>query len=414
LFLLDKSNIQCYIWTMIDRNIQSTIKKYSREYPVIAVVGPRQSGKTTLVKNIFRNYKYISLESIDNRERAISDPRGFLDDCGSMVILDEIQRTPDLFSYLQEYVDRNNKPAQYILTGSHQFLLMEKISQSLAGRIITFKLFPFTMNELYFNSQDQEMANIYTPKKRDVKNIPKLEELILKGMYPPIHDKNLTSSMWIQSYLETYVERDVRAIINIGDTRSFENFIKTIAGNSGQLINYSAISNRIGVSQPTVKRWLSILEASGIIFILQPHYKSFSKRLVKTPKLFFIDTALLCYLLSIKTSTQLKTHPLYGNIFETFIISEIFKRVSHMGIKPDLFFWRDKTGNEIDLLIENGMELIPIEIKLSKTFSLSYFEGIQKWLNLQKNTCKRGIVLYTGDSIIGSKKPLSAYPWYQI
>ena len=187
-----------------------------------------------------------------------------------------------------------------------------------------------------------------------------------------------------------------------------------IAGNSGQLINYSAISNRIGISQPTVKRWLSILEASGIIFILQPHYKNFTKRLVKTPKLFFVDTGLLCFLLSIKTEEQLLTHPLYGNIFETFIISEIFKRISHLGEKPNIFFWRDKTGNEIDLLIEDGMELLPIEIKLSKTFSPSFFNGIQKWLDLKGNTFSRGIVLYGGDNVVGSKNQLSAYPWYYI
>ncbi len=411
---MDKSNIQCYIWTMIDRNIANTIKNYSLEYPIIAVVGPRQSGKTTLVKSLFPQYQYISLESIDNRERAISDPRGFLDDCGSMVILDEIQRTPDLFSYLQEYVDRTHIAAQFILTGSHQFLLMEKISQSLAGRIITFKLFPFTMNELYYSSHDRKLSRIFSPVKRNIETIPKLEEIILKGMYPPIHDKELTSSMWLRNYLETYIERDVRSILNIGDIRSFENFIKIIAGNSGQLINYSAISNRIGISQPTVKRWLSILEASGIIFILQPHYKNFNKRLVKTPKLFFVDTGLMCFLLSIKTEEQLLTHPLYGNIFETFIISEIFKRISHLGKKPNIFFWRDKTGNEIDLIIEDGMELLPIEIKLSKTFSPSFINGIQKWLDLNGNSCSKGIVLYGGENVVGSKNQISAYPWYFI
>ena len=387
------------------------MKKYSREYPVIAVVGPRQSGKTTLVQDAFREYKYISLESIDNREMAISDPRGFLEDKGKRIILDEIQKVPSLFSYIQEFVDRDPDPAQYVLTGSHQFLVMEKITQSLAGRIITFKLFPFTVNEVYYSREDKTLTDIYIPGETLKPLGQDIAEMILRGMYPRIHDKKLTPEKWIENYIETYVERDVRSIVNVGDLRIFESFLKIAASYSGQLISFAAISNQIGVSQPTVKKWISILEASGIIFILPPHYRNFSKRIIKTPKLYFVDTAVLCYLLSIKSIEQLKANPLYGNIFETFIISEFYKRIMHIGEKPPLYFWRDKTGNEIDLIIEDGLTLLPIEIKLSKTFSKSYFQNMERWFSLKGNNNNRGYIIYTGDTIIGKNNRISVYPW---
>ncbi len=397
---------------MIKRNLEGVLKSYSREYPIIAVVGPRQSGKTTLVRSFFKEYNYITLESMDNRERVNSDPRGFLEDIGKRVILDEIQRVPSLFSYLQEYADRDPEPAQYILTGSNQFLLMEKIAQSLAGRIITFKLFPFTANEIYYKREDRSLKDLYTPIETRNKLGQDLVDVILKGMYPRIHDKKLTPRRWVESYLETYVERDVRSLVNVSDLRIFENFLKVAASYSGQLLNYAGISNRIGVSQPTVKEWISVLETSGIVFILSPHYQNFSKRIVKTPKLYFIDTAVLCYLLSIKSAEHLLLHPLYGNIFETFIISEFYKRIMHIGEKPPLYFWRDKTGNEIDLIIEDGLTLIPIEIKLSRTFSSSYFKNMERWFALKGNNNEKGFCIYTGDTIIGKRKTIGVYPWY--
>ena len=398
---------------MILRNLKPFILKYADQYPILAIVGPRQSGKTTLAKQCFPGYKYINFESLDNRMRAEDDPRGFLEDTGPLVILDEIQRVPTLFTYLQEYVDQTGQPAQYVLTGSHQFLLMEKISQSLAGRIITFKLFPFTINEIYSQLPDKTISGILLPKESaKVKPERALPELLLTGMYPRIHDQRLEPRKWIENYLETYIERDVRLLINISNIRLFENFLKITATHSGQLINFAAIANSVGISQPTVKKWLSVLEASGIIFILSPYYKNYNKRIVKTPKLFFIDSALLCFLLSIKTTDELKASPLYGNIFETFIISEFYKRIYHICEKPPLYFWRDKTANEIDLLIENGLELIPIEIKLTRTFSDSFYTPLSRWMNLDGNPSKRGYILYTGNECIGKAKPISVYPWY--
>ncbi|MFC1770538.1 ATP-binding protein [Candidatus Margulisiibacteriota bacterium] len=399
---------------MIKRHISEIIGRYSKEYPILAIVGPRQSGKTTLAKYLFPNYQYFSLENIDIRQRAESDPRGFLSDCGNRVILDEIQKVPELFSYLQQLVDDDQTPGQYILTGSQQFLLMEKISQSLAGRIATFHLYPFTMRELFECkplSNPKEM--LLTKEECLIDGSVNVYNCIFTGLYPRIHDKKLTPRKWLEEYINTYVERDVRAMANIGDLRLFETFLKLCAGRSGQLINYAAISNACGVSQPTVKRWLTLLEISGLIFQLKPYYKNLNKRMIKTPKLFFIDTGLLCFLLSIRSPEELQYHPLFGNIFETFIISEIYKQFSCFGEQAPLYFWRDKTGNEIDLLIDIYPTVLPIEIKSSRTWNKDFKAGILKWFSLSKAAKKRGLVLYDGEQIVDKKGEITSLPWWR-
>jgi predicted AAA+ superfamily ATPase len=324
---------------MISRALEPVITRFSREYPVLAVVGPRQSGKTTLVRKLFPSHAYVSLENLDLRQQAEDDPRGFLDDHPAPVILDEAQRVPQLFSYLQERVDTDPEPAQYILTGSHQFLLMEKIAQSLAGRIATFKLFPFTFAELSGRDLDTSLEDLFNPPRLARSAAPRdLAALIFSGFYPPIHARRLTARKWLENYLLTYVERDIRLLVNVSSLRTFENFLKLCAAHSGQLLNYAAIANAAGVSLPTVKKWVSLLETSGIVFLLPPHHQNFSKRVVKTPKLYFIDTGLLCLLLSIRQPGELAGHPLKGHIFETFIISEYYKRIAHLGEIPPLYF----------------------------------------------------------------------------
>ncbi|MCD4812383.1 ATP-binding protein [bacterium] len=397
---------------MLNRHIEPTIKKYAKEYPILAVVGPRQSGKTTLVKKLFPKHHYLSLENLDLRRQAEDDPRGFLADFGNKLILDEIQRVPSLFSYLQELVDTNQTPGQYVLTGSQQFLLMENISQSLAGRICYFKLFPFTYRELTQQSPDKDLDSIITPKKQAEINPPALNKLLLNGFYPRIHDKHLSASKWLENYVLTYLERDIRSLIDIKSLRLFEDFIKILAAYSGQLVNYAAISNLIGISQPTIKKWISLLETSGVIFILSQYYRNYSKRIVKTPKIYFIDTGLLCFLLSIYSEEQLKAHPNYGNIFESFIISDLYKRIHHTGHTPPLFFWRDKTGNEIDLLVDLGSYQLPIEIKSSKTFSASFKKSISYWFTLKGNANTKGLILYNGVQPLGSTSDIRAYPWW--
>ena len=401
---------------MIPRNLQIPIQKYAGQYPVLAIVGPRQSGKTTLARYLFPEYKYLSMENLDIRHMAQDDPRGFLDDHGRNIILDEIQRVPALFSYLQERVDQDGSPAGYILTGSQQFLLMESITQSLAGRIATFQLYPFSATELYRAVPDQDLVSIFQIKPETIKNGAKIHihTLIFKGMYPRIHDQNLDAGKWIENYVLTYIERDIRTLVNVQNLKLFEDFLKICASMSGQLVNYTSISNAIGISQPTAKKWMSLLETSGIIFLLPPYHGNFRKRLVKTPKLYFIDTGLLSFLLSIKEPEQLMHHPLWGNIFETFIISELYKRVYHTGEKPPLYFWRDKTGNEVDLVVDMGTTLFPIEIKASKTYHKKLKSSISAWLDLEGNNALKGLVLYRGENIIGKAKRVSIVPWWDL
>ena len=276
---------------MIKRNLEYPIRQYASEYPVIAIVGPRQSGKTTLVKYMFPDHKYLSMENLDIRHMAQEDPRGFLDDYGDDLILDEIQRVPTLFSYLQERVDSKESPSRYVLTGSQQFLLMEKITQSLAGRIITFQLFPFSFNELNQAKPDNDIESIFEIKPGFIKEGKNIDifKTIFTGMYPRIHDKSLDPRKWIENYILTYIERDIRSLINVENLKLFEDFLRICASLSGQLVNYTTISNSIGISQPTIKKWLSLLETSGVIFILSPHHRNFKKRVIKTPKLYFSD-----------------------------------------------------------------------------------------------------------------------------
>lgn len=400
---------------MIPRHIASHIVKYSKEYPILALVGPRQSGKTTLAKALFPTYKYLSLENLDLRQYASEDPRGFLNDHGSYLILDEVQRVPELFPYLQELVDTNQEPAQYILTGSSQFLLIEGITQSLAGRIVTFKLFPLTYPELYGYLPDP-FESVFRIKhtKREKIDQDQLYQMIWQGFYPRIHDKHIDSYKWYENYLLTYVERDVRNLLKVKNLRLFSHFLKMVAAQSGQLMNYANIGNAIGVSVPTIKEWISILETSGLIFILAPYFENFSKRIVKTPKVYFVDTGLLCHLLSIRSVEHLKSHPLLGSIFENFMISECFKRYFNLAEIPPLYFWRDQSGNEVDLLIHTGLSGFPIEFKLSQSFHSDFKKGIERWLALDENPAKSGFVVYCGEHAQQTLTAVPAVPWYMI
>lgn len=399
---------------MIPRHIARYILKFSKEYPILALVGPRQSGKTTLARALFPSYKYISLENLDLRQQAAEDPRGFFQDHGQYLILDEVQRVPELFPYLQELVDARQDPAQYILTGSSQFLLLENITQSLAGRIITFKLFPLTYTELYEYPADSNFESIFRIKHshRSKLNQDTLHQLIWQGFYPRIHDKHIDSYRWYENYLLTYVEGDVRNLLKVKNLRLFSNFLKMVASQSGQLMNYANIGNSIGISVPTIKEWVSILETSGLIYILPPYFENFSKRIVKTPKIYFVDTGLLCHLLSIRSVEHLKTHPLLGSIFENFMISECFKRFYNLGEIPPLYFWRDQSGNEVDLLIHDGLSSFPIEFKLSRSYHSDLKKGIERWLALEKNPAKSGFLVYCGEHSLQINAAVPTVPWY--
>lgn len=359
--------------------------KRAEKIPVIALLGPRQSGKSTLAQAAFNKHAYVSLESFEDREFAASDPRGFFasykNDHG--IIIDEVQRVPELLSYIQTYVDAEHRPGYVILTGSQNILINQAISQTLAGRISIFTLLPFSIVELKENALLQ----------------PTLEELAYTGGYPRIYAHDLEATAWYLDYIETYVERDVRQIAYVSDLSSFRRFIRLCAGRVGQLLNIASLANDCDIDQKTAKSWLSILEASYIIFLLQPHYENFNKRLIKSPKIYFFDTGLVCALLSIQSKDQLLDHYLRGNIIESLIVSDIFKHYYNRGERPHhVYFWRDQAGHEIDCVIQKNNKLIPIEIKSGKTIVSDFFKVLEYWSNLTRESKKTGpgYVIYGG------------------
>ena len=366
---------------MIPRIITPYIERLTAKFPVLAITGPRQSGKTTLLKHLFQNYQYVSLENPETRIFAQEDPKGFLETYPKKVIFDEIQRVPDLFSYLQEIVDQSGMEGQFILSGSQNFLLLEKITQSLAGRVALFKLLPFSFAEL---KGQNLLATDWS-------------EAAYKGFYPRIYDKDILPSDFYSNYIETYVERDVRNLINIKDLTLFRNFVKLCAGRIGQILNLSSLANDCGISQPTAQAWLSILESSYIIFTLPPYYKNFSKRVIKSPKLYFYDTGLAAYLLGIMEAGQINTHYLKGGLFENMIIAELLKQDFNQGQKADFYFWRDSNGNELDCLIERAGQIEVIELKAGKTINTDYFKNLKYFKEIAGELIAQSYLIYGGN-----------------
>jgi predicted AAA+ superfamily ATPase len=365
----------------IQRNIEPKLTYLATKYPVIALVGPRQSGKTTLAKQAFPKHSYFSLEDPDTALRIMQDPRAFLEsDYGAGIILDEFQNEPVLLSYIQGIVDAKYRPGYFILTGSHNFLMNQAITQSLAGRVGILTLLPLSCDELDRSS--------YLPEKA--------HEAIFAGGYPNIYVRKLVGEDFYGPYLTTYVERDVRQLINIVRLSDFQKFIRLCAGRIGQLLDYVSLADDCGISVPTVKAWLSILEASYVIFLLQPHFKNFSKRMVKSPKLYFYDTGLACYLLKITSPDQLTLHYLYGGLFESFVIADICKTFFNKGQQPSVYFWRDSRGKEIDCLLDYGSRFVPIEIKSTQTFNSRFFEGIAYYRELAGAEVAQSAIVYAG------------------
>lgn len=362
------------------RTIEHAIKQYASKYPVLAVTGPRQSGKTTMLKTMFPNYTYISLENPDMREFATKDPNGFFAQYAGQIILDEVQQTPALFSYIQTIVDASGKMGQFILSGSQNFQLMQNITQSLAGRVALFKLLPFDLTEL---KQAKLLSKSY-------------EEIMLRGCYPAIFDRDIPSKVFYANYLQTYVEKDLKQLIEVRDLRQFRNFIGLCAARAGQLLNLNALGNECGISQPTAKAWLSVLESSYIIFLLQPYHVNFNKRIVKTPKLYFYDTGLLCHLLKITNPNSIPTHPSKGSLFENFMIAEAFKQNDHKYLHADFSFWRDASGHEIDLIIEHNDKIDIAEIKATYTIKGDEFNGLTYFENLKGSNVKNKHLLFAG------------------
>ncbi|WP_293311389.1 ATP-binding protein [Pedobacter sp. UBA5917] len=348
---------------LVNRNIIKHIQDQKSKFPIIALTGPRQSGKTTLLKNIFKDYRYISLENPDVRAFATEDPNGFLNEYNDKVIFDEVQRVPLLFSYLQSIVDESKIMGQFILSGSQNFHLMRGITQSLAGRVALFKLLPFDLTELKTNNL---LEDSYATA-------------CVKGFYPAIYDRDIQPSVYFANYIQTYVEKDVTELLNIKDLRTFRTFIGLCANQAGQLLNLSSLANDCNISQPTAKSWLSVLESSYIIYLLQPYYENFNKRLVKTPKLYFYDTGLLCHLLKINTSEALTKNRLKGNIFENMVIAEFQKQNYHNYLNNEYYFWQDSNANEIDLLEPTSDGYSIFEIKATQTVTPDLFKNMDKF-----------------------------------
>jgi predicted AAA+ superfamily ATPase len=367
---------------MFQREIESELLELAKSYPVVTVIGPRQSGKTTLVRHAFPKKPYVNLEAPDIRERVLEDPRGFLEGFPEGVVLDEIQRVPILISYIQVFVDEQNKRGLYILTGSHQLELQQAITQSLSGRTALLHLLPMSLSEL--NSAGIELS---------------LDEYLLNGGYPRIFQNQLDPTKAYRNYFQTYIERDLRELINVKDLSQFQRFVKLCAGRIGQLLNTEGLGNEVGVSSHTVKHWISILEASFVVIRLQPYFENFGKRIIKSPKLYFTDVGLASYLLSIENVSQMARDPLRGNLVENLILVELMKARFNQGLDSQLYFFRDAQGHEVDAIFQSGNTLVPIEIKASKTYSSEFTKNLRFFKELVQERCVNGFLIYSGETM---------------
>ena len=378
---------------MIIRKAEQEIKVLAARFKAVAVVGPRQSGKTTLVRSVFKSKPYVNLENPDVRRYALEDPRGFLSNYPEGAILDEAQRVPELFSYLQQILDETPGHGLFIITGSNNFLLQESVSQSLAGRVGYLYLLPLSLDEIAGKESN-------------------INALLYRGSYPALYNEDTDAGKWYANYISTYVERDVRLLKNITDLVTFERFLRLCAGRIGQLLNMSSLAVEVGVDVKTINSWISVLETSFIVFRLQPYHENFNKRVVKMPKLYFYDTGLAVALLGIENAGQLSLHPFRGSLFENLIVIDFLKRRYNTGKSNNLFFWRDSAGNEIDLLLAIGSNKIPVEIKSGQTVTSDYTKGILFWNKMTKT--EGGFIVYGGDMMQNRSNGIRIVPFKEI
>lgn len=382
---------------MIPRDATPTLARLAQGFPLVAITGPRQAGKTTLAKAIFSEKPYVSLENPDEREFATNDPKRFLARFPNGAILDEVQRCPELLSWLQGWVDGRKLMGDFVLTGSAQFDLIEGITQTLAGRVARVELLPLNAGEM-----------------AAVNKLPdSLGQLLFQGGYPALYDRPIAPADWFSNYIATYIERDVRRLVNVRDLGQFQTFVKMCAARSGQLLNLASLGADCGVSAVTAKQWLSVLETSYIITLLRPHHSNYGKRLVKAPKLYFLDSGLAAWLMGIRDADSLETHAARGALFETWVVSELYKQQLNRGLAPDLYFWRDNTGNEIDLIFETPQGLQPIEIKSGSTYAQDWTRGLRKWQNLAKTQSLQPAIVYGGE-VSFEREDLKIWGWQEV
>jgi len=382
---------------MIPRTATPTLERLAKGFPVIVISGPRQSGKTTLAKSVFSHKTYVSLENPDERAFALEDPKRFLQRFPDGAVLDEVQRCPELLSWLQGLVDERGIMGDFVLTGSAQFDLMAGVTQSLAGRAARVELLPLSATELV--ATQQAPADLNTA--------------LFQGGYPALYDRKLTPQDWFANYIATYLERDVRQLITVRDLSQFQTFVKMCAARSGQLLNLTSLGADCGISSVTAKHWLSVLEASYIVTLLQPHHRNFGKRLVKAPKLYFCDVGLAAWLLGIRDVSTLDTHSARGALFETYVVSELTKQRLNAGQPRDLYFWRDSAGNEVDLLIESAQGLQAIEIKSGSTFASDWSRGLKQWNKVAGEESLQPSLVYGGTQSY-AREGVQVWGWQDI